>query len=61
MGDRELADDISRRYPQLRMLYVSGYAAAEFEGGRGTSTGAFLSKPFAVEALLLKVREILAR
>jgi len=61
MGGRELADHISRRYPQLRMLYVSGYAAPEFEGGRVTPTGAFLSKPFAVEALLLKVREILAR
>jgi PAS domain S-box-containing protein len=61
MGGRELADHISRRYPQLRMLYVSGYAAPEFEGGRLTPTGAFLSKPFAVEALLLKVREILAR
>jgi two-component system, cell cycle sensor histidine kinase and response regulator CckA len=61
MGGRELADHISRRYPQLRVLYVSGYAAPEFEGGRVTPTGAFLSKPFAVETLLLKVREVLAR
>jgi YesN/AraC family two-component response regulator len=61
MGGRELADQIWRRHPQLRVLYISGYAAPEFEGGRVTPTGDFLSKPFPVEALLLKVREVLAR
>jgi PAS domain S-box-containing protein len=61
MGGRELADHIWRRHPQLRVLYISGYAAPEFEGGRVTPTGDFLSKPFPVEALLLKVREVLAR
>jgi len=43
-----------------KVLYVSGYPD-EAQGGRGLPGPgrAFLQKPFAVEALLRKVREVL--
>jgi len=60
MTGRELADALTALYPQLAVLYVSGYAASAIEEenllGPGTS---FLSKPFSVRALADKVREVL--
>ncbi len=60
MTGRELADTLTALYPQLAVLYVSGYAASAIEEenllGPGTS---FLSKPFSVRALADKVREVL--
>ena len=60
MTGRELADALTALYPQLAVLYVSGYAASTIEEenllGPGTS---FLSKPFSVRALADKVREVL--
>lgn len=60
MTGAELADTLTALYPQLAVLYVSGYAASAIEEenliGPGTS---FLSKPFSVRALADKVREVL--
>lgn len=60
MTGRELADTLTALYPQLAVLYVSGYAASAIEEenllGPGTS---FLGKPFSVRALADKVREVL--
>jgi hypothetical protein len=48
--------------PELRVLYMSGYTEQSF-GPRGQldPSVAFLQKPFAPNALLVKLRELLDR
>jgi CheY-like chemotaxis protein len=47
--------------PELRVLFMSGYAERHlFEGAEIPQAAAFLAKPFTVEGLLRKVREVLA-
>ncbi len=59
MGGRELAERLCPLRPGLKVLYVSGYtsdaAVHSFPEGAG-----FLQKPFTLEALMAKVREVLA-
>ncbi len=50
----ELAQHLQLLRPQMKVLYVSGYAAHSIEPGVS-----FLSKPFRDEALVEKVREVL--
>jgi CheY-like chemotaxis protein len=60
MGGRELARRLLNSRPQVKVLYISGYAdnAVWYPGGLDTG-GAFLQKPFSPEALARKVREVL--
>jgi CheY-like chemotaxis protein len=57
----ELAARLRERYPALRVLYVSGYPAADAVAAGGIDPGApFLQKPFRPSALAAVVREELA-
>jgi CheY-like chemotaxis protein len=60
MNGRELARRLANLLPQIKVLYISGYAdnALWYQGGLD-SGGAFLQKPFSPEALARKVREVL--
>jgi DNA-binding NtrC family response regulator len=59
-GGKELAERLSTLHPETKVLYMSGYTDDAIvrhgilEGGTP-----FLQKPFAPNALLLKVREVL--
>ena len=59
LGGRQLGETIARCWPQIRVLYMSGFPA-----NRMVSEGAldpshpFLQKPFTGEQLLRKVREL---
>jgi len=58
----EVADRLWATHPGLRSIFLSGYSSHSALHERVTADpGAFLQKPFTVEALLAKVRERLAR
>ncbi len=60
MGGRELADFLHGVSPQTRVLFCSGYTeeAVNLRGTIGTEA-AFLPKPFTIDALAIKIRELL--
>ncbi len=55
----ELAVEMGRRRPGLRVLFMSGYAAQHSDEPPLQSDAPFLAKPFAPEELLRWVREVL--
>ena len=63
IGGRALAEELTRRRPELGVVYMSGYVdstqASSQRGGPGENPMIVLAKPFEARALLLKVREAL--
>jgi two-component system, cell cycle sensor histidine kinase and response regulator CckA len=61
-GGRQVAEHALRRFPELKVLYISGYTDdAVVLNGVLEAEVAFLQKPFSPDALLRKVRELLHR
>jgi PAS domain S-box-containing protein len=60
MNGKELHDEVIKSYPKLKVLYMSGYAA-DVIGRRGVLEEgiAFIQKPFSVQDLKTKIREVL--
>lgn len=59
MGGRELVKQLAATRPDTKVLYLSGYTE-EAINGEGIETGAaFLQKPFTLQNLSRKVREVL--
>jgi len=62
MDGMELARKVSKAHPELPILFISGYADdIVYEHKELTGLVAFLPKPFNVELLRKKVKEILGR
>ncbi|HEY6763658.1 MAG TPA: PAS domain S-box protein [Candidatus Sulfotelmatobacter sp.] len=60
LGGRELAQQLLKLRPQLKVLYLSGYTEdAIVSEGTIESGKAFLQKPFTLQCLSRKVREVL--
>ena len=60
MGGRELVKHLAQSRPQTRVLYLSGYTEdAIVSEGTIESGAAFLQKPFTLQNLSRKVREVL--
>jgi signal transduction histidine kinase/CheY-like chemotaxis protein len=60
VSGRDLAHGLSERYPALKVLYVSGYTDnAIVHHGLLDHGVNFLAKPFSVESLCARVREVL--
>ncbi len=60
MNGRELATALTSRVPHLKVLFMSGYTAGVPGLTEATSDAAhFLAKPFTIDELLTKVREVL--
>jgi predicted ATPase/signal transduction histidine kinase len=62
LNGRELAEEVAKRRPSLRVLYTSGYAEHVIvRHGRPGPGIALLSKPYRMADLAWRVREALAR
>jgi two-component system cell cycle sensor histidine kinase/response regulator CckA len=60
IGGKELVSQLKSTRPGIKALYVSGYADnAIVHHGILDSNVSFLQKPFAVESLVRKVREVI--
>ncbi len=61
MTGRELALHLQPLHPETRILFMSGYSTAAYgESGELGERAQFLHKPFTPEALVRRVRELLA-
>ena len=59
MGGRELAEKVSLSYPQMLVLFTSGYTDdAIVRHGVISSASSFIQKPFTTEALAQKVKDL---
>jgi len=62
MNGQELADQLRRHHPDMRVLFTSGYDARQVDREDLASREiAFLPKPFSAESLRHQVREMLDR
>ena len=62
IGGRALADRLTMLRPELRVLYVSGYAEAEvFDRDSADAGTSFLQKPFTPEELAARLRVLIDR
>jgi CheY-like chemotaxis protein len=61
MTGRELADEVLRRWPQVKVLYTTGYTAnAIVHGGRLDPGVNLLPKPYSTHELSRKLRAALS-
>ncbi|MFO0723963.1 MAG: ATP-binding protein [Myxococcota bacterium] len=58
MGGRQLADALTKLRPELRVLFMSGYAD-DLLDQRAPSSSGFLAKPFTPKELATRIREVL--
>ena len=60
MDGRQLIAMLRDWYPQMRVLFISGYSPEHLQAQGGMVQGAaFLPKPFSMDALSRRVREVL--
>ena len=59
MGGDELASEVRRLYPNLPVLFISGYHESGESDFMPEGREFFLHKPFGPEALAAKVRQTL--
>jgi CheY-like chemotaxis protein len=60
MNGRELAREARQRLPDIKLLYATGYERATVPYvGEGDGEDLVLRKPFAIDQLARKVREVL--
>jgi CheY-like chemotaxis protein len=61
LNGRELAERIASMRPGIRVLFMSGYSNdAVLERGVRASEVEFIQKPFTIDALTEKIRDVLA-
>jgi two-component system cell cycle sensor histidine kinase/response regulator CckA len=61
LGGRQLGETIARCWPQIRVLYMSGFPAKRVVSERAIDpTDPFIQKPFTEDQLGRRIRELLA-
>jgi two-component system, cell cycle sensor histidine kinase and response regulator CckA len=62
IGGRELGETIARCWPQIQVLYMTGFAPARLLSDGALQPGVpFIQKPFTQEQLGRKMRELLLK
>ncbi|HLK62719.1 MAG TPA: response regulator [Bryobacteraceae bacterium] len=61
MDGPQLARELSRTRPNLRILFMSGYTDDELVRSLGRASSLFLPKPFTASILMERVRQALGR
>jgi two-component system cell cycle sensor histidine kinase/response regulator CckA len=62
MGGRELAEHVKKTHPGTRILFTSGYTDHQIVHSGALDQGIyFLHKPYSIESLSEKIREVLKR
>ena len=62
IGGRELGETIARCWPQIQVLYMTGFAATRLVNAGALEAGVpFIQKPFTSEQLGRKMREVLTK
>jgi YesN/AraC family two-component response regulator len=60
MNGRQLADQLKHLHPKMKVLYMSGYTDnAVFHHGVLEERVNYIQKPFTIDGLLKKMREVL--
>jgi PAS domain S-box-containing protein len=59
MNGRELAQQLKMRRPEMKVLYVSGFADGAFEASGPFEPESFMEKPYEFDELARKIREML--
>jgi len=59
MNGRELAHELRIQRPDMKVLYVSGFADRAFEENNLSAQDGFMEKPYEFDELARKIREIL--
>ena len=60
MSGRQLADEATRRRPDLKVLFTTGYARESVIHNQSLARGVnFLPKPYTLDDLALKMRAVL--
>jgi hypothetical protein len=59
MNGHELAQQLKTQRPEMKVLYVSGFADRAFEDSDSSGPEAFMEKPYEFDELARKIREIL--
>jgi len=61
MNGAELARQISKEYPEIRIIFMSGYSEDPVIQTSGGGSGLFLAKPFTASALAERIRQTFDR
>jgi FixJ family two-component response regulator len=62
MSGRELANFLTAKRPDIRVIYMSGYTSDAIALHHVLDSGiSFIEKPFSQETLMRKLREVLDR
>ena len=60
MNGRDLAEKLTSRYPDLKVLFMSGYTADTIAHQGVLDNGiAFIQKPFSIQDMIQKIRHLL--
>jgi two-component system, cell cycle sensor histidine kinase and response regulator CckA len=59
LGGREMAERLAKTRPETKVLYLSGYTEDAIISDGTMESTAFLQKPFTLQNLSKKVREVL--
>ena len=59
MGGHELVERLRARHPELKVLFMSGYTEGDRRNGIMPPGTGFVEKPFTVEQLMQRMREML--